>query len=222
MESSASVETARLKNSGIGELQILNLPARPNENGMVSIRSKSGSVFTSVIFSPFGLKQTLVNLTNMGRSVSVPSGAEAVVYLQYECEAEDDDQDAQQWAWQDYRECIAETLKKQFPSLVGCKGWLGNEERIFLENRHANVVIAEYCGCVSVSLVPKYSDDHYSESMLHKAWCRQVAKGFEAVLEKGFPDTALKRLGHMSNGCSVYELASTPGSCVTSNEGRLW
>lgn len=150
----------------------------------------------------------------MGRSVSVPSGATAVAYLTYQGEDEFD--------WQDFRDDIATILAARFPSLEGCKDWLGNEERIFLENCHANVVIAEYCGCVSVSLVPKYSDDHYSESMLHKAWCHQVAKNFEAAIQKAFPETALKRLGHMNNGCSIYELASTPGSCVTSNEGRLW
>lgn len=149
----------------------------------------------------------------MGRSVSVPSGAKSVVYLQYEGE--------ESFEWNDFRDDIACVLQRRFPSLEDCKGWLDREERIFLENRHANVVIAEYCGCVSVSLVPKESE-YYEPTPLAVAWCEQVANSFEATIQKAFPETALRRLGHMSNGCSVYELASTPGSCVTSNEGRLW
>ncbi len=153
----------------------------------------------------------------MGRSVSVPSGAEATAYLNYEA-----GEDADEMDWADFRDCIAGVLSEKYPSLVGCKYWLDREERVFLENRHAQVAISEYCGCVSVSLVPKRNDDHYPEYRIALAWCQQVAKGFEAIIAKKFPDSAMQSIGRASNGEQFFRPVSRPEGVVTSKEGTLW
>lgn len=141
----------------------------------------------------------------MGRSVSRPCGAVATVYLNYQFDGEEDDDDARQWAWNDFVDCVAEVVSLKYKSMDREKGWLGNEDRIILQNRHGTVTVSEYCDLVAVCLTPR--DDDYRNIDLAAAWCEQVSNGFEALIEKSFPKWALRSLGHMSNGEQVFQRA---------------
>lgn len=112
----------------------------------------------------------------MGRSVDYASNASAVVYLTFE---EENDFFIDE-AWSDFVDNIREVLQRRFKSFVHQDGWVSRERRLILDNRFAEVQIAEYCGLVSVSLVP--SEEYYPE--LGEAWCNQIAANFQKILNE--------------------------------------
>jgi len=137
----------------------------------------------------------------MGRSVSVPSGAVATVYL-HVSDIEDE------WQFEDLREDLRGVIRGRYPSFDECDRWIGREDHAILDNYHSFTVLAAYGGCVSISLVPKnYQYDDRLEAIA-EAWCYQVADKWRETLQKAFPDQAMVRQGTMSNGVSVYRKVS--------------
>jgi len=122
----------------------------------------------------------------MGRSVSVPYGAVAVVY-------QDVSYMEESFEWDDYVEDLTYRLKEMYPSLVESSRWFEREERVILENNHALFVLSEYCGLASLSIVP------LEESNLAEYWCEQVAPKFEKEFGQ------YRKVGTFSNGEAVYE-----------------
>lgn len=138
----------------------------------------------------------------MGRSVSVPSGASQTVYIEL-----DQDEDF----WEDFIDGLKYTICKHWPSFDDCDRWTEREAHAILENGHADIVVCEYCGLVSVSLVPV--DGHYGRGGyydglgdLHNHWVNQIGDRFAEVLNETY--NGLNRIGTMSNGVSVYQRAS--------------
>ena len=152
----------------------------------------------------------------MGRSVGTHPNAEAVMYLSfndYPVEIIGDDGEeshgivldldpldtwATEFAWEDFKEDVMWLLQEKFPSFERVDEWTGREGHIILRNSHAVVVLYEYCGLVSVNLVPT-TDWGWSPR-----WCQKVAPSFCKALNQDYL-TPLRKLGTFSNGESVYE-----------------
>jgi hypothetical protein len=147
----------------------------------------------------------------MARSVSTHRNAVATVYLQLE------DLDPE-FGWTDFIEDLkVNVLHPKYPSLRGCDRWAGREDHVIAESETFEVSVSEYNGLVSVCLAP------YDENNgLHVATARRMAAGFEKLIQAAFRDSALISQGRASNGEQFFTLANSPGSCVTSKEGRLW
>ena len=128
----------------------------------------------------------------MGRSVYVPSRAEVVAYAGFDGEQDD---------WDDQIDYFVSELESAFPSIGVDKGWMGNEGRVVASNRYARIVVAEYCGLVSLSIVPEGYD------ALSEAWARRVEPRFNKIVESCF-GTRYNKLGSMSNGEGVFQPAS--------------
>lgn len=147
----------------------------------------------------------------MARSVDYLNGAQAVAYLS----AHDIDDP---WQWDLFQEDITERLKSLFPSLEDCDSWAssydGGENHFVLENGHAEIAIAEYCGLVSVSLRAKEDTGDYSSdtSGLALRWVEQVKDKFLSIGD-------LRKVGTFSNGEAVFETATGPKHTYTSKEG---
>jgi len=152
----------------------------------------------------------------MGRSVSVASGAFAVVYQNckdfgYRTEDEEGNKIAEpeldeylaELDWEDFMENLRADAKALFPSLENCDKWLDREDHAILENRFAYFGISEYMGLVSIWLVLKNDlHDYYDRrdwTGIATKWADQVKPKFE----KNFGD--LRKVGTFSNGEGVYE-----------------
>ena len=139
----------------------------------------------------------------MSRSVSIPSDAVQVAYL--------NDHFDEEWEWDDFIWEIQEALKRRFPSLSNDSGWLGREDRIVLSNKLAQVTISEYCGIVSVALVPREFESYYSDQAsleaLSKVWCQRIK--FTERINEDFASRALRRIGTFSNGEAILEYVLT-------------
>ena len=125
----------------------------------------------------------------MGRSVYVPSRAEVVAYASF-----DGDQDD----WFDQIEYFVDELERAFPSVSADSGWMGREGKVVASNRFARIVVAEYCGCVSLSIVPEGYD------ALSEAWARRVGPRFNKIVESVF-GSRFNKVGTFSNGEAVFE-----------------
>lgn len=135
----------------------------------------------------------------MGRSVNYARNATAVAYI-----AQDEvEGDFTQEAWDDFKEDLTNILTDKFPSLKHCKHWEGNEVLFFLENGLCKIALSEYCGLVSVSLVPQ--DGDYTNENLANAYCKKIKHSFHKVINEGYSNSLIK-LGTFSNGEGVYEL----------------
>lgn len=131
----------------------------------------------------------------MGRSVSYASGSVAVAYRTHDCEEDFDFQ------W--YIEDLQESGRAAFPSMQACDVWIDREDRAILENNLAYIGISEYCGLVSVWLLPKeftggYDDDARNAN-LAAAWCAKVKPKFMAMFGE------LRKVGQFSNGEVLFE-----------------
>ena len=138
----------------------------------------------------------------MGRSVETISGSVATVYLNI---SEMDGFEEGYFDWEDFTEDVSNVITEKYPSFRNRNDWLGRETRILLENNHARIAIAEYMGCVAVSLIPL---DHWgeSEAALAQAWTDQISENFVDHMHKRFSGMAMNRHGTMSNGVSVYSM----------------
>lgn len=136
----------------------------------------------------------------MGRSVATHRDAVAIAYLRPDLGTEEE-------CWLDFLEDLRNVLTERFPSLREEDRWVGRETRSILENRHARIVVAEYCGMVSVSLVPK-ADSYGTLLALGVQWCASVRGSFHEHLAKRFPDSCMHKIGTASNGESFYRFNS--------------
>lgn len=154
----------------------------------------------------------------MGRSVYTPSEAVETVYLAdpagitAHCfeDGEVIDGHVAQMLWSDFIAELCMTLQKRYPSLDTCGRRHGREGHAVLHNYHGEIVVADYCGCVSVSLVPAQEYNFSTENNLDAAWCYQIADNFREVVQGAFPDCAMVRQGVMSNGEAVYRKLEAP------------
>jgi len=136
----------------------------------------------------------------MGRSVSTPHNAIAVAYTTVEPldSANYNDSDYMQMLWDDFVISFIDICQAYWPSLQLCDDWIGNEDHIVLENRHAFFGISEYCGLVAVWIVSRGDECRYngddSEANLADYWCQQIILKFEEAFGR------LRSLGRASNG----------------------
>jgi hypothetical protein len=104
------------------------------------------------------------------------------------------------YEYDDLIDWIRETGAESWPSLYECDRWLDREDRAILENGHCFIGASEYCGFVSVWIVPKESDGwgRADTSGLAAAWIERIAPRFRELFGE------YEREGVMSNGCGVY------------------
>ncbi len=123
------------------------------------------------------------------------------------CKAHEDNcskQDPQD-DWDYYVDDFRSMMKRAFPSLNDCDEWVGREDHALLENRHCYIGVSEYCGLVSMWVVPKDADwreEHVAN--LRDRWISQIERKFYDTANQCF-GTALRKLGSFSNGEGVYE-----------------
>jgi len=91
--------------------------------------------------------------------------------------------------WRETVDYILEMIEERWKSFCSCNRWDGNEEHVLLENDHAEVMVYEYCGMTSISLVP-HNEEHPE---LAEHWCGQIAAGLQAMLDKAFPGKTMNR-----------------------------
>lgn len=107
---------------------------------------------------------------------------------------------ADEAAWDDLIEDIQFFLINRFPSFSKADRWPERESHCILDNYLCDIVISEYCGLVSLGVVPTGMDDYEENTTgLAHAWCEKNVVPF--VYETW---GQLQRLGTMSNGESVY------------------
>ena len=128
----------------------------------------------------------------MSRSVSYASGSVAVAYQTLQDQSEDDDFGAE--IFDDVIEDIQEYAPTLWPSFEKTDKWLDREDHAILSNRHAYIGISEYCGLVSVWLVPRDEENN-----LANQWCASITKKFH----KAFG--TLNKIGTASNGEAFFE-----------------
>jgi hypothetical protein len=160
----------------------------------------------------------------MGRSVWTHSNAVETVFREinnchdycaecdvgvdgYECpkcgtSMYDESGDTARYEFNDLVGDIRDLFKQQFPSMHDCDHWPERESHAIVENDHCMVVISEYCGLVSIGVVPTGYEGYYSPITTGIAanWAERFAAPY---LRKQFGK--LEKVGTMSNGESVYE-----------------
>lgn len=95
---------------------------------------------------------------------------------------------------------VRERFKDEFPSMYDCDHWPEDESHAIVENSHCMVVISEYCGMVSIGVVPKGDPDYYNDaSGLAYHWTENYAI---QVLDSW---DQYGKIGVFSNGEAVFE-----------------
>ena len=128
----------------------------------------------------------------MGRSVSVPSRAEAVAYTTIDPDNVEDFQD-------EVIEPLVYSLKKAYPSLYEDDQWLDREDHVILRNRLGLFGISEYCGLLAVWIVPATEENN-----LAAPWCARAEAKLGAVVADVF-GSRLRSVGRASNGEQFFE-----------------
>ncbi len=125
----------------------------------------------------------------MGRSVSRPHNAVAVAFRTLTAEPwEDEEGKTHEPDAEDYRfefdhivEWVRDASRDMWGSFVLCDKWIDCEDHVLLQNDLAYIGISEYCGMVSIWLVPR-TDDYYGYDDKHVnfcvPWCNQIADKF--------------------------------------------
>lgn len=139
----------------------------------------------------------------MGRSVSCATGSVHVAYSKMDLDWTDPDQAQDDWQW--HRDNYVAAMSRSFPSLRECDFWLGSENHVLLQNDYAQIGVSEYCGLVSMWVVPVEATFYSAPGFdgLRDRWLDQIHDKFYATASGCF-GTALAKLGHMSNGVGVY------------------
>jgi hypothetical protein len=141
----------------------------------------------------------------MGRSVSYPSGAN-VAFRFLDDDEPDDDEGANQWAYALLCEEIRSSAVAAFPSFNPVDSWRGREDRVLLRNAYADIGVSTYSGIAAIWIAervdPCYrdADARICRNGRARHWLAQVAPKFNVLFAQ------LDRVGHMSNGESVYRL----------------
>jgi hypothetical protein len=151
----------------------------------------------------------------MGRSVSVPSGAEIVCYLHPDLG--ETDETSLTMSWDDFREDLEQRLIEKYPSLTPCDKWLDNEDHVILENDLVYIGVSEYCGLVSLWVIAKENDYTTARNLnMANGFISRIKPGFEAAFGE------LQSMGRASNGEQFFRPLSRPEGVVSSREGVLW
>jgi hypothetical protein len=141
----------------------------------------------------------------MGRTVSTPSNAVAVVYVYLEYDEHDTE-----LAYD--IENLRYALKAQLKGADDIDKWCGREDRGIVADDFGYCGVSEYCGLLSIWAVPKDEPDEldFAEALerapKHERWHASIGK----VLAKAAADTfgeanCLRKVGTFSNGEGVYE-----------------
>ncbi len=128
----------------------------------------------------------------MSRSVWTHSYAIETVFFPFETCYENDDCE---WDWREVLEDVRETLKAEFPSFEDADSWPESESHCILENGLAQIVISEYCGLVSLGIVPRERCTNIATT-----WCAENAAPF---VRKTWGK--LRKIGTFSNGEAIFE-----------------
>ena len=128
----------------------------------------------------------------MGRSVSVPSRAEAIAYAAIDPDDIDDFES-------EVIDPLRYALNKAFPSLYDDNEWLDREDHVIARNRLGLFGISEYCGLLAVWIVPADED-----SNLSAPWCARAEAKLGAVVQDVF-GLRLRSVGRASNGEQFFE-----------------
>lgn len=128
----------------------------------------------------------------MGRCVYTPSRAVATAYGHFEGEG---------FEWENLLCDLSAAISGRYPSFRPAAGWRDREGRIILRSRTCSVVVGEYCGCLSVSLVV---DDDGEYRALSHSWAGQISRNWQRLVESTLPNP-MWRVGVMSNGEAVYQ-----------------
>ena len=130
----------------------------------------------------------------MARSVSVPCNAQYVAYQAF-------DGDDFDWHVDDLRSAITDA----FPYVTEDSEWVGREDRAIASNQYAYFGVSEYCGLVSVWVVPRendYADD--GRYGLRNHWISQIETKFRKTVAGCF-GTDLYRQATFSNGEAFFQ-----------------
>lgn len=115
----------------------------------------------------------------MGRTVSVPTAARAVVFKYLEDEPHDVHSAAERYE-HEVAKIRAQALHR-WPSMISCATWIGIEDYAIAENTYAQVGVSEYCGLLSIWLLPRNAPDDLDRQQvanwtrLRDAWIDDAA-----------------------------------------------
>lgn len=129
----------------------------------------------------------------MSRSVSVPRRAVHTHFAHVEVD--------ESWEWDGLISNLREALSGAFPSVRSVDRWFGREDHVIAANRFGAFGISEYCGLVSVWVVPAGD-----ESGLQDRWLEQIEGKFAELVSEQF-GTVLRHIDTFSNGEAVFERA---------------
>lgn len=135
----------------------------------------------------------------MGRSVSVPSNAAFAGYK--DCSGFGLDGDSEyddvldEMDYTDFIDALVYFCSGNWPSLQPVSKWVGNEERVLLENNFAQIGVSRYGDIIAIWGIPT---GEYKKALAGR-WLLSIAP----VLLAEFCD--LKKLGNFSTGGGVYE-----------------
>jgi len=156
----------------------------------------------------------------MGRSVSTPSNCEAVARKDtlhfgypFNEDTQEHDFDAGYCEMQgqdDYeylKDSILEQAQARWPSFNAVENkWLGNEDKVLLENDLAYIGISEYCGLTAVWLKSKHSEldgSYYAEEASRAPLCEGFVSRISDTFMKMFNE--YNQVGAFSNGEVLLE-----------------
>ena len=128
----------------------------------------------------------------MGRSVSYPTDATTVLFVR-----EEDPDDV--FFFEDALEEFKSLMTEYFKSLGETDVWVGREDHAVLENNLAYFGISEYCGMLSLWVLPK--EDFINLSV---NWTNQIADKFKKAVKNSFGEVCVA-VGRFSDGTSLYE-----------------
>ena len=131
----------------------------------------------------------------MARSVSVPSDAQRVLYVNL---ADFEDHHDLEDALADF----IHTLCKRYPSLQPARYWHGREDLVLAENDHARLGVSEYCGLGAVWVAPKRANRSDC------TWVGSMKRDFMLDTVCRHLGTPLRRVATASNGEAFFEAVS--------------
>jgi hypothetical protein len=144
-------------------------------------------------------------------------------------DAPDSEENGGYYDFDEFLEDLGNVVQEKYPSFTKLGKDSKEDERecfIVLENGAAQISVSEYCGLISVGLVPRAVDWGYDNSArvnaMRQNWTAQIAANFKKHLHKRFSESALISQGHASNGEQFFRPVNRPEGCVTSKEGTLW
>jgi hypothetical protein len=140
----------------------------------------------------------------MSRTVATARNSVSIVYFPVTYSEHSEEENEQNYVLFEFDELIEDVrnmVGEKYPSFQKCDKWLDREVHAILENDHAYITISEYCGLVSLCLVPK------EESALSEPWCYKVAGSWSAWLNKKFG--GLVKTGTASNGEAFFRRVQT-------------